>query len=342
MCRLTRLCHCHLIILQRRLASSPEAIYQSLKRRREKLQKRLREEELQRGFSAEINFMSLVDMEDIDDELEDIAADELEKTEEALADRATAALTVAELQMEIDQLENLEKLALAVRRSGRDRKWEELSNLLQDQQMFEGSVSRRKLVIFTEHRDTLNYLADRTSSLLSNADSVIAIHGGMGKEDRKKAETAFKQDAKVHVLLATDAAGEGINLQRAHLMVNYDLPWNVNRLEQRFGRIHRIGQTEVCRLWNLLAEDTREGDVYLTLLRKLEQEQISLGGKIFDVLGQAIAVKELRELLIEAVRYGDSPEVKARLHQVVTDRLDHQRIQDLIEEQALAHDAMDA
>jgi superfamily II DNA or RNA helicase len=331
-----------LTILQRRLASSPEAIYQSLKRRREKLQKRLREEELQRGFSAEINFMSLVDMDDIDDELEDIAADELEKTEEALADRATAALTVAELKMEIDQLEDLEKLALEVRRSGRDRKWEELSNLLQDQQMFNAEGSRRKLVIFTEHRDTLNYLANRISSLLSNADSVVAIHGGMSREDRKKAENAFKQDVTVHVLLATDAAGEGINLQRAHLMVNYDLPWNVNRLEQRFGRIHRIGQTEVCRLWNLLAEDTREGDVYLTLLRKLEQEQRSLGGKVFDVLGQAIAGKELRELLIEAVRYGDSPEVKAKLNQVVTDRLDHQRIQDLIEEQALAHDAMDA
>jgi len=93
----------------------------------------------------------------------------------------------------------------------------------------------------------------------------------------------------VQVLIATDTAGEGINLQRAHLMVNYDLPWNPNRLEQRFGRIHRIGQTEVCHLWNLVAEETREGDVYLSLLKKLEIEQKALGGQVFDVLGKAIA-----------------------------------------------------
>jgi superfamily II DNA/RNA helicase len=117
---------------------------------------------------------------------------------------------------------------------------------------------------------------------------VIAIHGGMGREERKKAEEAFKQDVVVQVLVATDAAGEGINLQRSHLMVNYDLPWNPNRLEQRFGRIHRIGQTEVCHLWNLVAEETREGDVYLSLLKKLEIEQEALGGRVFDVLGKAI------------------------------------------------------
>src|SRR5205814_98785 len=83
-------------------------------------------------------------------------------------------------------------------------------------------------------------------------------HGGMGREERKRAQEAFTQDKTVEILVATDAAGEGINLQRAHLMVNYDLPWNPNRLEQRFGRIHRIGQTEVCHLWNLIAAEVRE------------------------------------------------------------------------------------
>src|SRR5437773_7814625 len=107
----------------------------------------------------------------------------------------------------------------------------------------------------------------------------------MGREDRMKAQEAFKYDPEVQVLLATDAAGEGINLQRAHLMVNYDLPWNPNRLEQRFGRIHRIGQTEVCHLWNLVAKDTREGEVYHCLLLKLEEERKALGGQVFDVLG---------------------------------------------------------
>ena len=120
------------------------------------------------------------------------------------------------------------------------------------------------------------------------------------------------------MLLATDAAGEGINLQRAHLMVNYDLPWNPNRLEQRFGRIHRIGQTEVCHLWNLVADETREGDVYRKLLEKLEEARKALGGQVFDVLGKLqFEGRSLRELLIEAIRYGDQPEVRARLTTVV-------------------------
>ena len=104
----------------------------------------------------------------------------------------------------------------------------------------------QKLVLFTEHRDTLSYLFNRIGTLLGNREAVVTIHGGMGREDRLKAQEAFRHDPEVKVLLATDAAGEGINLQRAHLMVNYDLPWNPNRIEQRFGRIHRIGQTEVC------------------------------------------------------------------------------------------------
>ena len=150
-------------------------------------------------------------------------------------------------------------------------------------------------------------------------------------------------DPTVQILLATDAAGEGINLQRAHLMVNYDLPWNPNRLEQRFGRIHRIGQTEVCHLWNLVAEETREGDVYRRLLEKLEQARQSLGGQVFDVLGKLqFEGKPLRDLMIQAIRYGDQPEVQARLTTVLDHALDRSQLQDLLEEHALAHDAMDA
>ncbi|MEW6750472.1 MAG: DUF3883 domain-containing protein, partial [Candidatus Latescibacterota bacterium] len=130
---------------------------------------------------------------------------------------------------------------------------------------------------------------------------------------------------------------------RAHLMVNYDLPWNPNRLEQRFGRIHRIGQTEVCHLWNLVAEETREGDVYRTLLDKLEEARHTLGGQVFDVLGKLqFEGRPLRELLLEAIRYGEQPEVRARLTQVVEHAVDRGRLQDLLEERALAHDAMDA
>ena len=169
------------------------------------------------------------------------------------------------------------------------------------------------------------------------------IHGGMGREERLKAQESFKHDPEVQVLLATDAAGEGINLQRAHLMVNYDLPWNPNRIEQRFGRIHRIGQTEVCHLWNLVAEETREGDVYRKLLEKLEQARQALGGQVFDVLGKLqFEGKSLRDLLIQAIRYGERPEVKAYLTTVLDHALDRGHLQDLLEERALAHDAMDA
>src|SRR5438067_11616540 len=177
--------------------------------------------------------------------------------------------------------------------------------------MFDASMHRRKLVIFTEHRYTLHYLTERIRTMLGLEESVVTIHGGMGREERRKAQEAFTQDKSVQVLVATDAAGEGINLQRAHLMVNYDLPWNPNRLEQRFGRIHRIGQTEVCHLWNLIAAGTREGEVFKRLLEKLAEERVALGGQVFDVLGKVtFENRSLRDLLLEAIRYGEEPEVK--------------------------------
>src|SRR5690606_25440637 len=180
-------------------------------------------------------------------------------------------------------------------------------------------------------------------SLFGMPEAITMIHGGMGREERRAAQERFLHDPEVRVLLATDAAGEGVNLQRAHLMVNYDLPWNPNRIEQRFGRIHRIGQTEVCHLWNLVADETREGDVYRTLLQKLEEARSALGGQVFDVLGKLqFDGKPLRDLLIQAIRYGDREEVRARLTQVVSAALDTAQIQDLLEDHALAHDAMDA
>ena len=357
-----------LTILQRRLASSPEAIYQSLRRRRERLESRLRELELlQRGGAvapAIAAAMPTLDAEDVED-LEEAPDNEVEAAEEEILDQATAARTIAELKAEIETLTRLESLALAVRRSGEDKKWRELASLLGeiftpaaiadrvaegDQPPYgAGAISRpvpsprQKLVLFTEHRDTLNYLEERITTLLGRKEAVVIIHGGMGREERMKAQESFKHDPEVQVLLATDAAGEGINLQRAHLMVNYDLPWNPNRIEQRFGRIHRIGQTEVCHLWNLVADETREGEVYRTLLEKLEQARTALGGQVFDVLGKLqFDGRPLRDLLIEAIRYGELPEVRSRLTQVVAHAFDKSQLQDLLEERALAHDAMDA
>ena len=355
-----------LTILQRRLASSPEAIYQSLRRRRERLEKRLREVELmQRGAEVQTAIAAgpSLDEDDIND-LEDAPEDEVEDAEEEVLDQATAASTIAELNSEITTLSRLEKLAADVRRSGEDTKWRELSNLLHvifssesttatvgEPQTPYGSGTlpkpksspRQKLVIFTEHRDTLNYLEKQIGTVLGRPQALVSIHGGLGREERRKAQESFLHDPEVQILLATDAAGEGINLQRAHLMVNYDLPWNPNRLEQRFGRIHRIGQTEVCHLWNLVAEETREGDVYRRLLEKLEEARQALGGQVFDVLGKIqFEGKPLRDLLIEAVRYGDQPEIRARLTRAVESGVDRTHLEDLLEEKALAHDAMDA
>ncbi len=328
-----------LTILQRRLASSPEAIYQSLRRRRERLENRLAEERIGKR-AAEYGIK--VDFTDDYDE-DDLPSNELEDIEENIADQASAATTISELEAEIKILKRLEGLANEVRASGEDRKWDELSTLLQDNSnMFSPDGQREKLIIFTEHRDTLRYLTDKIRSLFGHDEAVVTIHGGMLRDERRKVEELFKNDKEVRILIATDAAGEGINLQRAHLMVNYDLPWNPNRLEQRFGRIHRIGQTEVCHLWNLVSAETREGMVFQRLFQKLEEERNALGGKVFDVLGKmTFNNRPLRDLLIEAVRYGNDPEVRARLWQVVDHSLDHQALQNLLEERALTEDVMD-
>ena len=352
-----------LTILQRRLASSPEAIYQSLRRRRERLESRRCELEESRRGDAVTSTAPELDAEDVED-LDDAPEHEVEAAETRILDQATAARSIAELKAEIDTLKMLEDRARDVRRRSGDAKWRELASLLSEVFTASGITGKigepatpygggeiprpvpsptQKLVLFTEHRDTLHYLQDRITTLLGRAESVVVIHGGMAREERHQAQEAFRHDPAVQVLLATDAAGEGINLQRAHLMVNYDLPWNPNRLEQRFGRIHRIGQTEVCHLWNLVADETREGDVYQRLLTKLEQARQSLGGQVFDVLGKLeFEGRPLRDLLLEAIRYGEQPDVRARLDTAVDQALDHSALQDLLEERQLVHDAMDA
>jgi SNF2 family DNA or RNA helicase len=335
-----------LTALQRRLASSPEAIYQSLKRRSNKLKRRVEEEKLrQRGQSlAETvgpnGFGNVSD--DIWDSADSLSPDDYENFEEAVVDQATAAQTIQELEAEIIILEGLEEQARQVVHSGQDRKWDELSKLLQNTpEMRDADGRQRKLIIFTEHRDTLNYLAVKIRGLIGSEESVVMIHGGVKREERRKVQELFRNDPPTRVLLATDAAGEGVNLQNANLMVNYDLPWNPNRLEQRFGRIHRIGQTEVCHLWNMVAAETREGDVFQRLFEKLEVEREALGGRVFDILGEVFEDKSLKDLLIEAIRYGEDPEIRARLHRKVEGALDTQHLEAIIKRNALCEEVMD-
>jgi SNF2 family DNA or RNA helicase len=330
-----------LTLLQRRLASSPEAIYQSLKRRRERLLRKIEElRAIERGHRvselmadyAPWNDPSL-DLENADEEL---TAEEYEALSDTVIDQATAAQSIEELELEINTLESLEAQAAAVVHSKRDRKWEELSNLLQENpQMYADGHARRKLIIFTEHKDTLHYLLDRIRRMIGISEAVIAIHGGTGRDERLRLQEAFRQDPRVLVLVATDAAGEGVNLQNAHLMINYDLPWNPNRIEQRFGRIHRIGQQEICHLWNLVAAETREGQVFQRLFDKLEIARAALGGRVFDILGEAFEGTSLRELIIQAIRSGDDPIQQQRILEQVDEPIEHQRLLDLMERNAL-------
>lgn len=329
--------------LQRRLASSPEAIYQSLKRRCNKLKRRVEDEKLRNRGQALAETLSVNGgPEDIWESADAMPPGDYENFEETVVDQATAAQTIQELEAEIISLEGLEEQARQVVHSGQDRKWDELSKLLQNTpEMRDVDGRQRKLILFTEHRDTLNYLAVKIRGLIGNEESVVMIHGGIKREERRKVQELFRNDPSTRVLLATDAAGEGVNLQNANLMVNYDLPWNPNRLEQRFGRIHRIGQTEVCHLWNMVAAETREGDVFQRLFEKLEVEREALGGRVFDILGEVFEDKSLKDLLIEAIRYGEDPEVRARLHRKVEGALDTQHLETIIKRNALCEEVMD-
>ena len=337
-----------LTLLQRRLASSPEAIYQSLKRRRERLENRLREMQLiDRGHQlaetlGEYVVTKRLDLPDSIDDLEDeLSSEEYEAYVDQVVDQATASATIPELEAEIVSLQDLETKALTVVRSGNDRKWEELSSLLQDTpEMFNAVSGRRKLIIFTEHRDTLNYLIERIRGLMGAPEAVVTIHGGVNRDDRRKVQEEFRNNPDVLVLVATDAAGEGINLQNANLMVNYDLPWNPNRLEQRFGRIHRIGQTEVCHLWNMVASETREGEVFNRLFEKIDVQKAALGGRVFDVLGEAFENTSLRDLLIQAIRSDEQSETKAEVDRAIDNAMETEHLKEIMQRSALAEQHM--
>lgn len=339
-----------LTVLQRRLASSPEAILRSLERRQGRLDAKLRDiqratEDARLAGTGSYNpfdepglpAFSIDDFDDVDEETTDEERAGFEAQADEVVDLATAAQTIPELRAEIATLDDLITSARRVRQADDDKKWVQLRTILDEQILTDRrSGEARKIIIFTEHRDTLDYLQQKIIAQLGRADSVITIHGGTRREDRKAARERFTHDPNTVVLLATDAAGEGLNLQRAHLMVNYDLPWNPNRIEQRFGRIHRIGQREVCHLWNMVAKDTREGDVFTRLLAKIEQMSLAYNGNLFNVLGDddAFQDRSLRDLLIEAIRYGDQPAVKAKLNRIIDSGVSS-GLDEMLEERAL-------
>jgi len=289
-------------VLQRRLASSPKAIHISLERRRDRLRRELARQKLSGQQTS------------WDVDLEDVNARELENLEDQIVKSASAARSTSDLDREVRVLDRLERMAKQLLHASVDSKWETLRGMLDLPPVRAADGTRRKLVVFTESRDTLNHLVGKLRNHIGKTEAVTEIHGDVTRDRRTRAVDAFMNDPTVLVLVANDAAGEGVNLQRAHLLVNYDLPWNPNRLEQRFGRIHRIGQTETCVFWNFLARGTREGDVYIRLLEKLECEREALGGRVYDVLGQLFEDRPLEDILREAaLAGGDAAPVESRV-----------------------------
>ncbi len=277
-----------LTILQRRMASSTYALKKSLERRKDKLQElleivkrtgKLPEEE------SEITIEKFIESEDYEEE-------ERWKIERKL-ETLSVARTINELEAEIATIERLIQMADKIIQEEKEVKLSELKSALD--RLKEEFGEDEKVLIFTEAKDTLEYLVNK---LKDWGYTVTYIHGEMSMEERIKREREFKDYAQI--MVATEAAGEGINLQFCHLMINYDIPWNPNRLEQRIGRIHRYGQKKDVYIFNLVAANTREGRVLARLLDKLEQIRQDLGSdKVFDVIGEIFQGERLYNLMLE-------------------------------------------
>ncbi|MCA9831547.1 MAG: DUF3883 domain-containing protein [Dehalococcoidia bacterium] len=266
-----------LTILQRRLASSLFAVTRSLERRQDKLTAAL--QMLREGGGVASTLAGTT--EEFDEEEDD--TDEIERA----VSGASAATSAEQLEAEIEQLKLLVAHARRAMALGPERKVEELQRVIREATVAEHD---EKILIFTEHRDTLEYL---TTRLREWGHSVVNIHGGMQLPARIAAEKAFRGDAQF--LVATDAAGEGINLQFCRVMINWDLPWNPNRLEQRMGRIHRYGQKFEVQIFNLVAMNTREGQVLARLMLKLDRMRDALGhDQVYDVIQQVLDTGQIR------------------------------------------------
>jgi superfamily II DNA or RNA helicase len=272
-----------LTVLQRRLASSTRAIRKSLERRHAGLQKLL-----ETGKELQNNGPNYYD------DLDDMEERERSQIEEELLQKLTSSETLDELKVEIDLLEGLVTIARDVEKKEVETKLTQLKKLMDVEDV---QKSGTKLLIFTESKDTLEYLVEK---LKKWGYEVAFIHGGMNLDQRIQAEADFRNSKQI--MVSTEAGGEGINLQFCWLMVNYDIPWNPNRLEQRMGRVHRYGQKHEVHVYNLVAVDTVEGKILETLFEKLETIRQNLGSdRVFDVMGDVLIGTNLKDLIMEAI-----------------------------------------
>lgn len=288
-------------VLQRRAASSTWALLRSLERRLSRLDTYIAaiiaNEMSERELQARQERLRVLDVEDemtSEDESAQDGKEQRDATEEEVMG-ATASVNLAELQAERLHVSRLLDMARSIYDAGLDSKFQRLRETIQDERFGE-----EKLLIFTEHRDTMEFLV-RSLEALGHTGEVTRIHGGMSYSQRESQVEAFRTGCRF--MVATDAAGEGINLQFCWIMVNYDIPWNPARIEQRFGRIHRYKQRhDPVVLVNLVADKTREGRVLKTLLEKLELIRRELGSdKVFDVIGRLLQGVSLTEIIMRAV-----------------------------------------
>lgn len=287
-------------LYQRRLASSTYAMRHSLGNRARRLEDGLkRAQELVRLAPPELPDP---------DELEEMEEGERERLEEML-EAITLASNADQAKEEIAELQRLSEQARKVEISGTEAKLSELKDLLQKEGFFDHQEQR--LLLFTEFRDTLDYLAEK---LKTWGFRVGCIHGGMkpGSRDdpgtRLYSEQQFR-DGTIQILVATEAAGEGINLQACNILFNYDIPWNPNRLEQRMGRIHRYGQRKDCLIFNFVATNTIEGRVLQRLLEKLQEIRNALDDDaVFNVVGEILPSAHVERILRDyyAGKLGDA------------------------------------
>jgi len=295
-------------VLQRRLASSTFAMLESLKRRRQ----RITDGVPVRG-GAQISLDSIASYLDSSTAEEFDRGGDGDETEESIENQALSLSRpgdAAQLKKELEYIDHVMALGDQVRELQQETKFLKLRELIESAEFRD-----QQLLIFTEHRDTLEYLRQRFEAL-GYTGQLAYIHGGMDVEEREKQRIFFMPSAirreqgiknpdapSARFMLATDAAGEGINLQFAWIMVNFDIPWNPARLEQRMGRLHRFGQRHAeVRIFNMVAEGTREGDVLATLLAKLDEARKDLcSDKVFDIIGQQLEEVSLRDLLRDAL-----------------------------------------
>lgn len=284
-----------LAVMQRRLVSSIFAIKNTLERRYNALQSIVDEVKRNPNIWNQRHKLETLDIDTIDDydELDD---DERDALENILSDPKkfklfTTAKSLPELQSEAEEVRKLFHMADALYKSNQEeQKFIKLRELLTSEKVIDGE----KLVIFTEHKDTLFYLEER---LRNNGYTVVTIHGGKSVDERRQAQWDFAKP-ETQILIATDAAGEGINLQFCRLLINWDIPWNPNRLEQRMGRIHRYGQKQDVLVFNMVASNTKEGQVLERLLKKLDIIRESIGDdRVYDVIQDVLEDVRLDDII---------------------------------------------